>query len=109
VNGSLEPIKPLPIRSLVISQCEINSYECLPETVESLLSDTAGVKDSDLHFLEQHNTLRYLILGDCLENPSALKSLALEGYAYVFDETVGNKDLFTGYYNHLLVPKSMLE
>ena len=108
VNGSLEPIKSLPIRSLVISQCEFDSYEYLPETVESLLIDTSGFEDSDLHFLKQSDTLRYLILGDQLENPSALQELPLEGYAYAFDETVANKEHFTGYYNQLLVQKSML-
>ena len=80
----------------------------MPETVESLLIDTSGFEDSDLHFLKQCNALRYLILGERLENPSALQELSLEGYAYAFDETVGNNDLFTGYYNHLLVQKSML-
>ena len=80
----------------------------MPETVESLLIDTSGFEDSDLHFLKQSDTLRYLILGDRLENPSALQELPLEGYAYAFDETVANKEHFTGYYNQLLVQKSML-
>ena len=43
-----------------------------------------------------------------MKDETEYENLALEGYAYAFDETVGSKDLFTGYYNQLLVQKSML-
>ena len=66
-------------RNGVYNACNIqfDNYGHLPVTVESFLIDSEGVKDSDLCFLEQRNVWRYLIHGDRLKNPPALKLLAL--------------------------------
>lgn len=108
-RGSLAAIQHLPIRSLVIAQCTIDSFADLPSTVESLLIDSSGFADADIAALKNSGKLQYLVLGDRLTDASMLSSLSLQGCAYAFDETASNKDSFPGRYNALLMQRGMLD